>query len=105
MPNNTSETSNGNGKRKILIKPEISIGNILTIGSFIVLFSIAWGSMETQIVSLSKKLDAVEAAGVLHATDVRVHYMIGSPAEYRLDEIKVLVTRIDEKISAHMKDR
>lgn len=98
--NNTNEISNGNGKRRVTIKPEISIGNILTMASLVVAFSLSWGQMNAHICSLAEDVADVQAAEKAHAEDLRVHYMIGSPAEIRLEEIKRLVTEMNAKLDA-----
>jgi hypothetical protein len=99
---NTNETSNGNGNRKWAIKPDISLGNILTIASILVAFAIAWGRMDSRVASMSRDIMATEAAAKEHCRDDTIHYMVASPAEVRLAEIKELVTKIDTKLDAHI---
>jgi hypothetical protein len=84
----------GNGKHRVLVKPEITIGNLLAIGAIIVGFAIGWGNMNSRLSALEIELKADEALQVAHVADTRVHYMIASPAEMRLEDIQKTVTAL-----------
>lgn len=105
----TGTTENGNSKRTVL-KPDINAGTIITWFLIAAGFAVSWGAMAEKLTNLAKQLDAVRAEEVHHEQDIRVHYMIGSPAEMKLDQIsinvEVMKAQLDESnrlLREHMK--
>lgn len=89
-----NESNGGNGKRKIAIKAEISVGNIMTIAAVVIGIGINWGALSARVNSITKEIAimetsvrAAETKEAEHEANTRVHYMIASPAEERLGTI------------------
>lgn len=104
--NNNTNGNNGNGKRKVGFRYEISLGNILAVVAILVGFSVKWGmisqrfeEVDKQLISVEQTIARFETELARHESDTRVHYMISSPAEERLTAMTLELAKLNAEIS------